>query len=493
MARRATVEVDILVNNRDAARNMDQTAGQFGRMGDTIQGLAAPAAVAIGALGAVGLAAGKSASAVEQSMGALESVFGASADQVKAWSENSAEAVGLSQSSYAQLASVTGASLKSMGLSQDEAATSTGELITLAADLAATMGGTTEQAVQALTSALRGEADPAEALGLKLNQTTVQAYLASKGQQDLTGAALEAAKAQAIMELATQQAGGAIGAFARESDTAAGSQQIAAAAYEDAKAALGQSLLPVMVAAADAMKVMADWATENSDLLTKLALVVGALAATVLLVNGAMMAYAAIQAVIKGATAAWTAAQWLLNAALTANPIGLVVLAIAALVAGFVLLWNKSEGFRNFFIDMWNTIQRVVTDVWRNIQSAIQSAIDFIMRPISAMKDAISGVIEKIKSAIDWAKNLVKNIPVIGGLFGRSVGPQGVPGFMLHPAPGVTGVSLRGPSALGVSTGRGGPGVVNITVTGALDPVAVARQIQALLGQQARRQTGVRI
>lgn len=73
-------------------------------------------------------------------------------------------------------------------------------------------------------------------------------------------------------------------------------------------------------------------------------------------------------------TKAQTAAQWLLNAAMSANPIGLIVAAIAALVAAFVILWNKSEGFRNFWIGLWE-----------KIMNAVQPAIDFIKGAFDAI------------------------------------------------------------------------------------------------------------
>lgn len=56
-----------------------------------------------------------------------------------------------------------------------------------------------------------------------------------------------------------------------------------------------------------------------------------------------------------------TAAQWLLNAAMSANPIGIVVVAIGALVAAFAVLWNKSESFRNFWIGMWDKIKEATS------------------------------------------------------------------------------------------------------------------------------------
>jgi hypothetical protein len=248
----AKIVIDIAVNAGNAAGQIDDTASRFDKFSNTMGKLAVPAGVAVGAIVAVGKAASDSASSTQQAMGAVESVFGDSAAQIKAWSDTSATAVGLSKSQYGQLASVAGASLKSMGLSTDQAADSTGKMIVLGSDLAATFGGTTAEAVEALTSALRGEADPAERLGLKLNQTTVAARMAADGTDKLTGTALDAAKAQTIMTLATEQAAGANGQFAREADTAAGAQEIANAQFEDAKSKMGEALLPVVVALAQA-------------------------------------------------------------------------------------------------------------------------------------------------------------------------------------------------------------------------------------------------
>jgi phage-related protein len=72
--------------------------------------------------------------------------------------------------------------------------------------------------------------------------------------------------------------------------------------------------------------------------------------------------------VVKVATLAWTAVQWALNAALSANPIGLIVLAIIALVAGLIYAYKHSETFRN-----------IVNAVFKSVQAAIKVAVDWIV------------------------------------------------------------------------------------------------------------------
>lgn len=73
------------------------------------------------------------------------------------------------------------------------------------------------------------------------------------------------------------------------------------------------------------------------------------------------------------------AAQWLLNAAMSANPIGLIIAAIVALVAGFIWLWNNVEGFRNFFTGVWEGIVAVFNTVVEAIKTAMSSVWDTIV------------------------------------------------------------------------------------------------------------------
>lgn len=91
-----------------------------------------------------------------------------------------------------------------------------------------------------------------------------------------------------------------------------------------------------------------------------------------------------------------TAAQWLMNAAMTANPIGLVIAAITALVAAFVILWNKSDAFRNFWIGIWDAIK-----------SASQTAIDTITDIFTNFPQKVSNAINKVLTSVTtWGSQL---------------------------------------------------------------------------------------
>lgn len=87
-------------------------------------------------------------------------------------------------------------------------------------------------------------------------------------------------------------------------------------------------------------------------------------------------AFAAISAVIRTATAAWTAIQWLLNIALTANPIGIIIVAIAALVAIIVLIATRTDWFQRLWSAAWGAITAAATFAWENI---LKPTIDFIV------------------------------------------------------------------------------------------------------------------
>lgn len=104
----------------------------------------------------------------------------------------------------------------------------------------------------------------------------------------------------------------------------------------------------------------------------------------------------------------------LLNAAFLANPILLIITIIAALVAAFILLWNNCEGFRNFWINLWNTLKEAVSAAVDWIKQAIQNIGEFfqnlgqtVAEIWNNIKTTVSEKIQEIITAItEWAVNL---------------------------------------------------------------------------------------
>ena len=124
----------------------------------------------------------------------------------------------------------------------------------------------------------------------------------------------------------------------------------------------------------------------------------------VTLVQQAVSAFQAFKLATEGATIA----QWLMNSALLANPIGLIIGAIAGLVAGIIVLWNTNDGFRNAIINAWNKIKEVFSSVITTV-TGIFSKIKNIGT------DIITGFWNGISDAGTWLRNK------ISGFFGGIV------------------------------------------------------------------------
>lgn len=86
-----------------------------------------------------------------------------------------------------------------------------------------------------------------------------------------------------------------------------------------------------------------------------------------------------------------TGAQWLLNAALTANPIGIVVVAVGALVGGIVICWQKFAGFRAFLITMWDTVKQFGNIIKDYVINRITGLIEGVGALGKAIKEMFAG------------------------------------------------------------------------------------------------------
>jgi hypothetical protein len=449
------------------------------------------------AITAIGTQFGDAASDMEQAVGAVDAVFKGSADQVHQWADSAATDVGLASDEYSNMATILAAQLKNMGIPMEQVSGKTKDLIGLGADLSAQYGGSTSDAVEALSSLLRGERDPIERYGVSINQAAVNAEKAKLGLSGLTGEADKNANLQATLALLTQQTADAQGAFGRETDTTAHKQQVANAEWQNAKIALGEAFLPVLSGAADMLGDVSGLLKDNAGAVDALLFVLGGLALGILIVNGAMKAYEA------GAAVA-TAAQWLWNVAMDANPISLIVIAIGlviAIVAVLIANWDKVAAVAG---DVWGVVIDWVKQVGDWFGSIFDSIGDWWDGLVSSWQDGINDFIGWIQDALNWLGQITGFNAVsdwVGDVFGGSsssastdsatMSTDATPMLMRANFSTLTAKTLAAPasSTTGALARRGQTAgdTYNITVNGALDPDAVAAQVGDILRRRGAR------
>lgn len=435
-----TVIVSVLADTKQFSQAMQGSESAMGKLG----GVAKVAAAAVAAVTvAVGVKAVRAASDLQQAMGGLESVFKGNTAQMTAFAKSAADSVGLAQSDYAQLATVLGSQLKNMGIAAGEVAGQTDSLIGLGADLAAQFGGSTSDAVAALSSLMRGERDPIERYGVSINEARIQAKLAEMGLADLTGEALTQAKTQATLALLYQQTADAQGAFARESMTLAGQQERLRAGTENLYAALGTALLPAAtavtaviaklvntIAASDGFAAFTQTLTDASTSFQEF--VAGILDGTGKLDFGALFT-GLLDAAVNGIT---SAASWLATGGAATLVNGLIsgrealfgaafqvfpailealVVSIPAIVAGVVAMVTQLAAMLVTQAPvMLDGAVQLFTGMLQAIVTVLPALIDGLVAILPPLVETILGMLPDIlDAAVELFTALVESLPII--------------------------------------------------------------------------------
>lgn len=327
------------------------------------------------------------------------------ADVMAASSSNSNTNVAMMGQTFKYVAPIVG----SLGYSMEDTATAIGLMAN--SGIKAEQAGTSLRSILTRLSAPPKEcADAMDALGISmtnsdgtmkslsdvmgelrssfsgLSETQQTQYAKSiAGQEAMSGLLAIVNAAPSDYDKLSNAISNSNGAAQSMADTmqnnAQGSWTLLQSKIEGIQIALYEKLQPAIETAISILDKLADgfqWVVDHSTEITAtLAAIAGGFAAfqtysvvTQILTNGITS--------LTVVTKAQAAAQAILNAVMNANPIGILVTAIGALVAAFLYLWNTSDSFRGFWTGLWDNLTNIVSTAIEGIKGFFTGIIDFI-------------------------------------------------------------------------------------------------------------------
>lgn len=209
----------------------------------------------------------------------------------------------------------------------------------------------------------------------------------------------------------------------KQLDTLEGKMTLFKSALEGLAISFGEVLLPMLTNLVEKITDVVNWFNGLSDETKKTITVIAGIVAVlgplmIIIGNVISVVMKVVKAIklIKGAILAVKGAMVALNAVMLANPIGLVVAAIAALIAIFVVLWNKCDAFREFWINLWEAIKEAFAQVAEAIGEVVSNIAEWFSTLPERIGEAINAVVDwftqlpgRISSAISEALNAVAN------------------------------------------------------------------------------------
>lgn len=398
----------------------------------------------------------ESAADVKAEESAFKQTFGDLGDAASEAIGRVADSSGILQTRLNTLGSKIYAFARSSGGDATESMSLMERALQAAADSAAYYDTSVEQATETLQSFLKGNFENDAALGLSATETTRNAAameLFGQKYNDLS----EIQKQQTLLKMVedSQKLSGAMGQAAREADGWENVTGNLSEAWRQFQANVGtpflESLIPVIQDITEAFQEWmnnVDWdkfsqkitdfvttILDNGDTIISVVAGIGAgfVAWNVAsMISGVVKAIQAYQAANEGATIAQAA----LNLVMNANPIGIVITAVAALVTAIVALWNTNEDFRNAIISAWGKIKDTISSAvnaisaffTEKIPNAIQSVISWFKSIPNKFKDIGSNIVrglwDGIKSMITWIKDKISGF--VGGIVSSVKGLLGI-------------------------------------------------------------------
>lgn len=336
------------------------------------------------------------------------------------------------KSAYTQLYAYA----KSSGMNSAAALKFATEATYAAADAAAYYDRSLEEATEQVLAYTKGNYANDAALGFASTEATRNAQaMKSLGKEykDLDVTAGETTQVLLDQIVAAQKLSGAYGQASREMDGWENVTGNAKEAWKQFKAAVGEPFLEAITPVLQdittefvAWTESVDWESfsatiasfvssilENGEYIVSLIAGIGAGFITwnvASLINAAVTSINAFKAANEGATVA----QWAINAAMNANPIGIIITLVAGLVTAIITLWSTNEDFRNGVIEIWTSVKDWIAGAVESIVSWFTTAGENIRSFFTNVgtavsdkaRDIVRAVRDGVQSAIDWLREL---------------------------------------------------------------------------------------
>lgn len=204
-------------------------------------------------------------------------------------------------------------------------------------------------------------------------------------------------------------------------DNLQGQLTLLKSALEGLAISFGQLLMPALKSIVGAVQKVVDWLNSLDEgtkkVIVTIALVAGALGPVLIVVGKVISAVGTIMTIVPkvaGVINTVKTAFMALNTTMLANPIFLIIAAITALVAAFIYLWNNCDGFRQFWIDLWENVKSIAMAVWEGLKSFFSTAWEAISTTATTIwngiKSFFSGIWEGIKTIFSTVVEVIKTI-----------------------------------------------------------------------------------
>lgn len=229
----------------DADKTSTVLQGAFGHaLGDILSGITQAAIETAFTFATEGV---ELASSVEEIANVVDTTFGtATAAKVNAWAKTTKNAYGIGALSAKDYASTMGATLKGMGVGEDQLYSMSTALVGLAGDMASFRNLGTDEAFRKILSGMTGEMEPLKSLGIIMSETNLASHAMVMGITTDWSKLDSATKTQVRYNYLMQQTADMHGDFADTSESYANQMRVMQENIEQLKLSVGESLLPVM-------------------------------------------------------------------------------------------------------------------------------------------------------------------------------------------------------------------------------------------------------